>query len=318
MILMRFALLFLVLFCLGVSIDKASAHDSRPLHISIKEQLDGIMQLKVNVPPSVGLDNIPIVMLDCPSLGPRFDCRAQDVFTLRIMYPDYNPALSSVITFMTHDGLQTIATLGPAENVWTSSARPTSFETARDYVYLGVQHILLGYDHLLFLLLLLFIARRSIIITITGFTLSHSLTLGLAALDYVRVSIPAVEVLIALSIIFLAAEIIRPKRNTLVWRYPFWVTTLFGLIHGFGFASVLKDIGLPQNDLVLGLAGFNIGVEIGQILFILIAILFFKIAMRLMTPSMRFWMTDSGGTFCATIVGVVASYWFWLRIVEII
>ena len=316
--LMRLALFFLALFYLGVSIDKASAHDSRPLHISIKEQLDGIMQLKVNVPPSVDMNNVPNVMLDCPSLGPRFDCRAQKVFNLRIIYPDYNPALSSVITFVALDGLKTVATLGPAENVWTSSARPTAFETARDYVYLGVQHILLGYDHLLFLLLLLFVARRSIILTITGFTLSHSLTLGLAALDYVRVSIPAVEVLIALSIIFLAAEIIRPARNTLIWRYPFWVTTLFGLVHGFGFASVLKDIGLPQNDLVLGLAAFNIGVEIGQILFIIVTILLFKTAMRLLSPSMRLGVTTSGGSVCASIVGVVASYWFWLRIVEII
>ncbi len=315
---MRLALLFLAFFSLGVSIDRASAHDSRPLHISIKEQLNGIMQLKVNVPASVGLDNVPVVMLDCPSLGPRFDCRAQDVFTLRIMYPDYNPALSSVITFVTLDGLKTVATLGPAENIWTSSTQPTAYETARDYVYLGVQHILLGYDHLLFLLLLLFVARRSIIITITGFTLSHSLTLGLSALGYVRVSVPAVEVLIALSIIFLAAEIIRPARHTLVWRYPFWATTLFGLVHGFGFASVLKDIGLPQNDLVLGLAAFNIGVEIGQILFILGAIFLFKIAMRVLSPSMRLWLTSSGGSVCATIVGVVASYWFWLRIVEVV
>ena len=102
----------------------------------------------------------------------------------------------------------------------------------------------------------------------TGFTVAHSITLALAALNLVRVPVPPVEAAIALSIVFLATEIARDRHDTLTWRYPIAVAGSFGLLHGFGFASVLNEIGLPQTEIPAALLFFNVGVEVGQILFV--------------------------------------------------
>jgi len=143
-------------------------------------------------------------------------------------------------------------------------------EVARTYTVFGIEHILGGIDHLLFIACLVLIAGtgRRILITISGFTLAHSITLTLAALDLVRLPIPPIEAVIALSIVFLAREIALQRRDTLTWRYPIAVSASFGLLHGFGFASALSEIGLPQTEVPAALLAFNIGVEIGQILFV--------------------------------------------------
>ncbi len=126
------------------------------------------------------------------------------------------------------------------------------------------------YDHLLFVACLIFVARslRRVLITITGFTIAHSITLALSTLEWVRVPAPPVEVVIALSIVFVAREIAREQRDTLTWRYPIAVSASFGLLHGFGFAAVLRSIGLPQIELPTALLFFNLGVEVGQIIFV--------------------------------------------------
>ena len=109
---------------------------------------------------------------------------------------------------------------------------------------------------------------RRILVTITGFTIAHSITLTLAALELIRLPVPPIEATIALSILFLAREIAHERRDTLTWRYPIAVSGSFGLLHGFGFASALQDIGLPQTEIPAALLAFNVGVEIGQILFV--------------------------------------------------
>ncbi len=110
---------------------------------------------------------------------------------------------------------------------------------------------------------------RRILITITGFTIAHSITLALSALGLVRVPIPAVEAAIALSIVFLAVEIVRGDKTSLTYRYPIAVSSSFGLLHGFGFAAVLGETGLPQTEIPAALLFFNVGVELGQIAFVL-------------------------------------------------
>ena len=122
---------------------------------------------------------------------------------------------------------------------------------------------------------------RRVVITITGFTIAHSITLGLAALGLITVPVAAVEASIALSIVFVASELARGRRKTLTWRYPIAVSSTFGLLHGFGFASVLSEIGLPQTEVPAALLFFNIGVEIGQILFVLVSLIVFHAARRL-------------------------------------
>jgi hydrogenase/urease accessory protein HupE len=136
----------------------------------------------------------------------------------------------------------------------------------------GIEHILGGYDHLLFVLALILIVRstRALVWTITAFTLAHSITLALASLDVVNVPGPPIEAAIAFSIVLLAAEIVRLRRGepSLTARWPWVVAFCFGLLHGFGFAGALSEIGLPRGDIPLALFAFNVGVELGQLAFI--------------------------------------------------
>ena len=162
------------------------------------------------------------------------------------------------------------ARLTPTSSSFLVQGIPSTFNVVHTYIIFGIEHILQGIDHLLFIACLIFIARtwRRLLITITGFTLAHSVTLTVAALGYFRLPIPPIEAVIALSIVFLAREIIMERRDTLTWRYPISVSASFGLLHGFGFASALSEIGLPQTEIPAALIAFNAGVEIGQILFV--------------------------------------------------
>lgn len=137
------------------------------------------------------------------------------------------------------------------------------------YLKLGVEHLLAGYDHVLFVLglLLLIKSTRSLLITITCFTLAHSVTLALSVLGWVQLSQGAVEACIALSIVLLAREVLTPG-DTLLKSRPWLAAFAFGLLHGFGFAGALRDIGLPDENLWLALLSFNVGIELGQLLLV--------------------------------------------------
>jgi hydrogenase/urease accessory protein HupE len=172
------------------------------------------------------------------------------------------------------DGSASNQRLTPDVATATIPERPSSFEVVRTYLVLGVEHILLGIDHLLFVLALLLLVRgvRRLVATVTAFTVAHSITLGAATLGFVRVPSAPVEAIIALSILFLASELAR--RNTgatggdLTERFPWLVAFAFGLLHGFGFAGALTEVGVPSHAVPLALLFFNVGVEIGQLLFI--------------------------------------------------
>jgi len=178
---------------------------------------------------------------------------------------------------------------------------------ARNSTYLGG-----GIDHLLFVACLMFIAGtlRRIFITITGFTIAHSLTLVLSALEIVRVPVPPVEATIALSIVFLATEILRKNENSLTYRYPVIVSMSFGLLHGFGFAAVLREIGLPQTEMATSLLFFNVGVEVGQILFVLGLVgLFFSF--KRFAGQLNYRRMQSPISY---FIGTVACFWFIERV----
>jgi hydrogenase/urease accessory protein HupE len=151
-------------------------------------------------------------------------------------------------------------------------AIPSLGQVAWTYLGLGVEHILLGIDHLLFVLALILIVNggRKLLITVTTFTLAHSVTLALATLGFVHVPGPPVEAIIALSIVFVASEIVHGQqgRPGLTARCPWIVAFIFGLLHGFGFAGALAALGLPERAIAPALLFFNVGVEAGQILFI--------------------------------------------------
>ena len=162
--------------------------------------------------------------------------------------------------------------LTPSAPSFVVAASPDGLEVFRSYLSLGIEHILGGVDHLLFVLALLIVTRGPwrFVKTVTAFTVAHSVTLSLATLGMVHVPQRPVEAVIALSIVFVAAEIVRGRqgRPGLTENAPWVVAFTFGLLHGFGFAGALSAIGLPRSDIPLALFSFNVGVEIGQLFFI--------------------------------------------------
>ena len=180
------------------------------------------------------------------------------------------------------------------------------------YAMLGIEHILTGFDHLLFVFGLLFLVgfNRRLIATVTAFTIAHSLTLASSALGLLVLRSPPVEATIALSIVLVAVESLR-DRETLARRWPALVAFLFGLVHGLGFAGALKEIGLPENHLALALLTFNVGVEIGQLLTLTVAYLLTKSLAR------KRWFL-AGRKPALYFIGTIAMYWSWLRIAALI
>ncbi|HEV7577922.1 MAG TPA: HupE/UreJ family protein [Caldimonas sp.] len=184
-------------------------------------------------------------------------------------------------------------------------------EIASAYTVLGIEHILSGIDHLLFVIGLLFLVgfERRLFWTITAFTAAHSLTLASAALGWMTLRSAPVEACIALSIVLVAGEALQ-RRDTLARRWPALVAFLFGLVHGLGFAGALKEVGLPQEHLPLALLTFNLGVEIGQLLTVAVAWVVWRLVAR-WPAAMRLRLAALYG------IGSVAAWWSWLRIAAI-
>jgi len=192
--------------------------------------------------------------------------------------------------------------------------RPGALDVIGTYLVLGIEHILLGIDHLLFVLALLLLVRgvRPLVATITAFTVAHSITLGAATLGYVSVPSAPVEATIALSILFLATELARSfaagspeaRHATLAYRFPWIVAFTFGLLHGFGFAGALSEVGLPSDAIPLALLFFNVGVEIGQLAFVAVVLGLGKVlgALRLELPA-------TAPRLTAYVIGSVSAFW---------
>jgi hydrogenase/urease accessory protein HupE len=217
------------------------------------------------------------------------------------------------IRFIWLDGSQTTAIARPNQPWVEIVAQQSAWQVAWDYTVLGVDHILSGFDHLTFVLALLLIVSgaRRLLITVTSFTLAHSITLGAATLGVMWVPGPPVEATIALSILFLASELVKVNRGqaSLTARYPWIVAFVFGLLHGFGFAGALSDVGLPQNEVPLALLMFNVGVELGQLLFIF-AILVLVMALRKVRAEWPAWVRQVP----AYGIGGIAAFWLIERV----
>jgi hydrogenase/urease accessory protein HupE len=215
------------------------------------------------------------------------------------------------------DGTTQVTRLMPSAPSFVVEAAPHPLEVARTYLVLGVEHILLGIDHLLFVLALFILVKGTgrLIATVTAFTVAHSLTLAGATLGFVHVPGPPVEAGIALSIVFVAAEIVhsRQGRTGLTERFPWILAFTFGLLHGFGFASALSEIGLPQSAIPVALLFFNIGVEIGQLFFI--ASIFAVIALaRQLAQRIGVSQPAWAWRVPAYAIGSIAAFWIIQRI----
>jgi len=211
------------------------------------------------------------------------------------------------------DGAAQVARLMPANPSFVVAAPAGTLEVARTYLLLGIEHILLGFDHLLFVLALLILVRggKRIVLTVTAFTVAHSITLVAATLGWVALRQVPVEATIALSIVFLAREIAMAWHGhaSLTERIPWLVAFVFGLLHGLGFAGALAEIGLPQNAIPLALLCFNLGVEIGQLLFVGAVLAVAMVSRRWLGGMLKRlrWLPPYA-------IGGVASYWLIARV----
>jgi hydrogenase/urease accessory protein HupE len=199
---------------------------------------------------------------------------------------------------------------------FTIDADSSRAGVVKDYAALGVEHILLGWDHLLFVLALVLLVGwgRSLVWTITSFTAGHSITLALASLGVVHVPQAPIEAAIALSIYFLAVELTRVRKGdpTLTQRAPWAVAAGFGLLHGLGFAGALAEIGLPTSEIPLALFSFNLGIELGQLVFVG-AVLLVAAALRKIPVAWPQWAK----AVPAYGIGTMAILWFLQRAVSL-
>jgi hydrogenase/urease accessory protein HupE len=211
------------------------------------------------------------------------------------------------------DGSAQVTRLTPSAPSFVVEAAPHTLEVARTYSVLGVEHILTGIDHLLFILALLIITGGGwkLVKTVTAFTISHSITLTAATLGFVHVPQRPVEAVIALSIVFVAAEIVRIHRGleSITARAPWLVAFTFGLMHGLGFAGGLSEAGLPAGHVPTALLFFSGGVEAGHFMFIGVVLAFIAVVRRIRIPFPRW--TELVPPYA---IGSVAMFWVVQRI----
>ena len=314
------------------------AHDARPNYVQITETELNTFSVMWKVPASMPGGALPYPTLPEGCVADRqpawqltgAEYLGQQAFRcdaglsgriVGIEFPTINPSLSTLYKISLANGEDHLRILKPSETEWTVPDEENRFAVATEYTLLGVEHIWIGIDHLLFVACLLFIARtpRRLLITITGFTVAHSITLALSALDLVRIPTPPVEAMIALSVVFMAWEIAKDNRDSLTHRFPVAVAASFGLLHGFGFAAVLRDIGLPQTELPTALLFFNVGVEIGQVLFVLALVTAFLVLRPALVRLLRSARDNDVHWSSLTVpasyfIGAVASMWMIERV----
>jgi len=274
----------------------AFAHALDPVLFELKERPDGRIDVTWKAPNArvPGVDLVPILPPECKTDGQvtktddneattltwTIDCGGTIVGrTVGVTGLESTDALLRVTLL---SGSVDRRVLGAERPTVVVPAEPSRLDVLRDYALLGVEHIATGIDHLLFVfgLLLLTAGTRQLLVTITAFTLGHSVTLALAALELVSVPQAPVEVVIAVTIYILAVELAREVAtgSTLLRRRPWAMAFSFGLLHGLGFAGALREAGLPQNDVPLALLSFNLGIEAGQIAFVVAILAVYALA----------------------------------------
>ena len=242
------------------------------------------------------------------------DCGSAGLLGKRIAIAGLAVTRTEVLVRITwHDGHAVTAVLHSTNPTYMVPERTTAGALVLSYLFLGIEHILLGIDHLLFVLGLLMLIdwRKQLLLTITAFTVGHSVTLSIAILGTVAVPTAPVEAIIALSIVFLAVEIVRADPASPVRRAPWSVAAGFGLLHGFGFAGALTGIGLPDGEVAEALFLFNLGVESGQLLFVGVVAIIVMSAGKVVRTTRGMMLAS------AYAIGSLAAFWALDRILEI-
>lgn len=327
MIILRQIAIALLLYCLtGIS----AADEIRPCYLQLKENSPDVFSVIWKVPAKGGKKLALDVALPA-------NCKDQTRTNAQLVNNAYiqrwivackeglvekEISISGLQTTSTNvllhmefiDGRSESAHLTPTHHTYQVPASSSALRIATTYTWLGVEHILLGIDHLLFVFALLLIVQewRRLVATITAFTIAHSITLAAATLGFVHVPQQPVEAVIALSILFLAMELVHGKQGMpgAAARWPWMIAFIFGLLHGFGFASALAEVGLPQQSIPLALVFFNVGVELGQLVFIAAVLSFGWILHRLNQPKLLDWAETTAVYF----IGGLSSFWLIERV----
>ena len=307
----------------------ASGHEMRPAYLDIRETApdefavvwkvpalgDMRLGLYVRLPDTCQPKGDPVGSIEAGAHYERWSVICSGGLKGReIAIEGLRSTLTDALARIEYRGGSTeVARLTPETPKFVASGVQSRLEIAQTYFLLGVDHILTGIDHLLFVLaLILLISDRWMLVkTITAFTVAHSITLAGAALGYLSLPQKPVEATIALSIAFVASELAKakPGERRLSENYPWVVAFAFGLLHGFGFAGALKEIGLPQTDVPMALLTFNLGVEAGQLMFVAAILLAFKAVKALYDfPTTAARMAATYG------IGTIATYWLLSRL----
>ena len=310
----------------------ATAHDARPAYLEVRQTSPTRYDLLWRIPVTAGMP-LPVMLklpegvqnLTEPSVRELPDSLLErrvveapgGLSGKRIEFPGLQGTIADVLVRVQPLDGEMTTTLVRSSQPWVDIAAPAGGALAvfTAFVGHGIEHILFGYDHLLFVLALMLIVRntRALIFTVTAFTVAHSITLALAALGVVHVPGPPVEAAIAFSIVLVAAEILRMRAGqpSLTANRPWLIAFCFGLLHGFGFAGALSEIGLPRAELPLALFGFNIGVELGQLAFIAAVLALVAMARRVRALGAVAGLSVRWAPYA---IGSLAAFWFVERV----
>ncbi len=327
----RAALVLACLFaCLSPSL--AAAHPLAPALLQLEEREGGLVDVlwkrsSLSVPGS----NIePVVPPACPATTtPRFeeqgvavlirwtiDCSETGLVGQPVRVEGLGPAkIDTLVRIQLADGRTIQRVLRSGEPEMLVPEKASRFQVFVDYLTIGFEHILSGADHLLFVfgLFLLCAAAGPLIKTITSFTVGHSVTLSLAALGYSNLPSGPIEALIAASVLALAVELARDtEKETLMHRYPWPIALLFGLLHGMGFAGALREVGLPQGEIPMALFSFNVGIELGQLVFVVGLV---AAAAAIRRTSLPIAMPQRAAVY---VMGSLAAFWTIERTVAVL
>ncbi|NWG45744.1 MAG: HupE/UreJ family protein [Alphaproteobacteria bacterium] len=325
--------LILLMLALGAGLAApAAAHEVRPSYLELTEAepgqylvrwkmpLLGGMRLKMrpDLPGFCTAGEVMVASLTEVSVVEEWplDCGGRSLSGARIGMAGLDRTLTDVLVRVIFaDGRTVTQSLKPNAPYAEIPARGSGLAA---YLTLGIRHILLGLDHILFVIGLMFVVRGvgALVRTITAFTLAHSLTLGLSAFGIIRIDQTPVDAVVALSILFLAVELVRSRGrigDTLTFRYPWAIAFGFGLLHGIGFASALKDAGLPEGAALLALLLFNLGVEIGQLAVVGLILAQIALSRKLVAR-----LPEAVRLAPVYAIGILSAYWFLERLARMV
>ena len=313
----------------ALSAGSVAAHELRPAYLDMRETSPNEFAVVWKVPArgefrlslQVRLPNVckptsePVGTIEGAAFFERWTVTCTDGIKGREIRVDgLRTTLTDALVRIAYLGGTTqISRLTPEAPVVVVAGVQTRLEVSGTYFWLGVDHILSGFDHLLFVFALILLIRDvwMLVKTVTAFTVAHSITLAGATLGYFSLSPGPVEATIALSIAFVASELAKSQSGEagLSQNYPWVIAFAFGLLHGFGFAGALQEIGLPQSDVPLALLMFNLGVEAGQLMFVAIVLIAFKAVSALVSVPLA-----PVRLAAAYLIGTISSYWFFSRV----